>query len=424
MTTPQTSALHGSEQPTNYRFALTALTSLFFIWGFITCLNDILIPYLRLLFDLNYAQSMLIQFCFFGAYFIISVPAGLMVGRIGYKSGIIVGLLTAGAGCVLFYPAAQLEVYGLFLGALFILASGVTILQVAANPYVTRLGPEKTSSSRLTMTQAFNSLGTTVAPFFGTWLIFGGVADPEVSGVSKDTVSLPYFILAATLVIMALIFVRLKLPAMGKVDQAAPLPTGGGAWGQKHLVLGALGIFVYVGAEVGIGSFLAIYLSQDHIGGMTTSQASHYISWYFGGAMVGRFIGAAVMQRFAGNRVLLFNATCAILLVLTTILSSGAIAMWSILFVGLCNSIMFPTIFSLALQGLKESTGQGSGILCLAIVGGAVLPLCQGALADVVGVQTAFIVPLMCYAYIAYYGLAGYVPRAFKKAKQTAEVAE
>ena len=189
MTTPQTSALHGSEQPTNYRFALTALTSLFFIWGFITCLNDILIPYLRLLFDLNYAQSMLIQFCFFGAYFIISVPAGLMVGRIGYKSGIIVGLLTAGAGCVLFYPAAQLEIYGLFLGALFILASGVTILQVAANPYVTRLGPEKTSSSRLTMTQAFNSLGTTVAPFFGTWLIFGGVADPEVSGVSKDTVS-------------------------------------------------------------------------------------------------------------------------------------------------------------------------------------------------------------------------------------------
>jgi FHS family L-fucose permease-like MFS transporter len=424
MTTPQTSALHGSGQPTDYRFALTALTSLFFIWGFITCLNDILIPYLRLLFDLNYAQSMLIQFCFFGAYFIISVPAGLMVGKIGYKSGIIVGLLTAGAGCVLFYPAAQMEVYGLFLGALFILASGVTILQVAANPYVTRLGPEKTSSSRLTMTQAFNSLGTTVAPFFGTWLIFGGVADPEVSGVSKDTVSLPYFILAATLVIMALVFVRLKLPAMGKVDQAAPLPTQGGAWGQKHLVLGALGIFVYVGAEVGIGSFLAIYLSQDDIGGMSTSQASHYISWYFGGAMVGRFIGAAVMQRFAGNRVLLFNAACAMLLILTTIFSSGALAMWSILFVGLCNSIMFPTIFSLALQGLKESTGQGSGILCLAIVGGAVLPLCQGALADMIGVQAAFVVPLMCYAYIAYYGFAGYVPRAFKKAKQTAEVAE
>lgn len=415
MTTPQTSALVGEGSDTNYRFALTALTSLFFIWGFITCLNDILIPYLRLLFDLNYTQSMLIQFCFFGAYFIISIPAGLMVGKIGYKMGIVTGLLIAGAGCVLFYPAAMLEIYGLFLLALFILASGVTILQVAANPYVTRLGPEKTSSSRLTMTQAFNSLGTTVAPFFGAWLIFGGVADPEVSGVSKDTVSLPYFILAATLVLMAIVFVKLKLPEMGKVDQAAALPTKGGAWGQKHLVLGAIGIFVYVGAEVGIGSFLAIYLSQSDIGNMSSSQASHYISWYFGGAMVGRFIGAAVMQKFAGNRVLLFNASCAVALVAISMNSSGALAMWSLLFVGLCNSIMFPTIFSLALHNLKESTSQGSGILCLAIVGGAIVPLLQGVLADMTSVQFAFILPLLCYVYIAFYGFRGHRPGAFKR---------
>lgn len=421
MTTPQTSALHGSGGEPNYRFALTALTSLFFIWGFITCLNDILIPYLRLLFDLNYAQSMLIQFCFFGAYFIISVPAGLMVGKIGYKSGIVTGLMIAGAGCLLFYPAAQLEIYALFLLALFILASGVTILQVAANPYVSRLGPEETSSSRLTMTQAFNSLGTTVAPFFGAWLIFGGVTDPEASGVSKDTVALPYFILAATLVLMALVFLKLKLPDMGKVDQSAPLPTQGGAWGQKHLVLGALGIFVYVGAEVGIGSFLAIYLSMPEVSDMSSAQASHYISWYFGGAMVGRFIGAAVMQKFAGNKVLLFNASLAVILVATTMLTSGALAMWSILLVGLCNSIMFPTIFSLALRGLKESTGQGSGILCLAIVGGALIPLLQGVLADSIGVQSAFILPLLCYVYIGYYGFSGYRPRAFQRAQQTSE---
>lgn len=421
MTTPQTSALVGEGSDNNYRFALTALTSLFFIWGFITCLNDILIPYLRLLFDLNYTQSMLIQFCFFGAYFIISVPAGLMVGKIGYKMGIVTGLLIAGAGCVLFYPAAMLELYGLFLLALFVLASGVTILQVAANPYVTRLGPEKTSSSRLTMTQAFNSLGTTVAPFFGAWLIFGGVADPEVSGVSKDTVSTPYFILAATLVVMAIVFVKLKLPDMGKVDAAAPLPTKGGAWGQRHLVLGAIGIFVYVGAEVGIGSFLAIYLSQSDIGNMSSAQAAHYISWYFGGAMVGRFIGAAVMQKFAGNKVLLFNASLAVALVATSINSSGALAMWSLLFVGLCNSIMFPTIFSLALQKLKESTSQGSGILCLAIVGGAIVPLLQGALADATSVQFAFILPLLCYVYIAFYGLYGYKPRAFRSASGVPE---
>lgn len=409
-----------TQQTTNYRFALTALTTLFFMWGFITCLNDILIPYLRLLFDLNYAQSMLIQFCFFGAYFIVSVPAGYLIGKIGYKSGIVTGLMIAGAGCVLFYPAAQAEVYGLFLLALFVLASGITILQVAANPYVTVLGDAKTSSSRLTMTQAFNSLGTTVAPFFGAWLIFGGVADPEVSGVSKDTVSLPYFILAGALVLMAVIFLRLKLPDMGKVDPTLALPKEGSAWKQKHLVLGALGIFVYVGAEVGIGSFLAMYIAMPEIGDMSTSKASHYISWYFGGAMVGRFLGAAVMQKLSGNRVLAFNAIAAVLLVATTMTSSGTLAMWSLLFVGLCNSIMFPTIFSLALQDLGQSRGQGSGILCLAIVGGAIVPLAQGFLADQVGVQMSFIIPLICYVYIAYYGISGYQPRPLKLAQETA----
>ncbi|MCC5854066.1 MAG: sugar MFS transporter [Idiomarina sp.] len=407
-------------QQSDYRFALTALTSLFFMWGFITCLNDILIPYLRLLFDLTFAQAMLIQFCFFGAYFIVSIPAGLLIGKIGYKSGIVTGLMVAGAGCLLFYPAAQLEVYGLFLFALFVLASGITILQVAANPYVTVLGEPGTASSRLTMTQAFNSLGTTVAPLFGAWLIFGGMADPEVTGVSKDTVALPYFILAATLIIMAIIFVKLKLPDMGKVDPALPVSKDGSAWRQKHLVLGALAIFVYVGAEVGIGSFLAIYIAMPEVGDMSTARASHYISWYFGGAMVGRFLGAAIMQRISGNRVLTFNAIAAVLLIATTMTSSGTLAMWSLLFVGLCNSIMFPTIFSLALQNLGNSRGQGSGILCLAIVGGAIIPLAQGFLADAVGVKMSFIIPALCYVYIAYYGLRGYRPRTFSSVKEDA----
>lgn len=409
--TPEAAAQPGA--PTSYRFALTALTSLFFMWGFITCLNDILIPYLKLLFDLNYTQAMLIQFCFFSAYFVVSVPAGMLVSRIGYKSGIVTGLLIAGAGCLLFLPAAQMHVYAMFLFALFVLASGITILQVAANPYVSVMGKPETASSRLTMTQAFNSLGTTVAPFFGAWLIFGGMNAPEpVPGaVTESTVQVPYLILAASLIVLAVIFAWLKLPAMGKKDPAEALPLGGKAWQQRHLVLGAIGIFVYVGAEVGIGSFLAIYLSQPEIGGMTTAAASHYISWYFGGAMVGRFIGAAVMQKLNPGRVLAFNAIMAVLLLAITILSAGKLAMWSLLLVGLCNSIMFPTIFSLAIQGLKQYTSQGSGILCLAIVGGAILPLLQGMLADQIGVQLAFVLPLVCYLYIAFYGLKGCIPQ-------------
>ncbi len=408
---------HMQSNPGNYRFALTALTSLFFMWGFITCLNDILIPYLKQLFDLSYTQAMLIQFCFFSAYFIVSVPAGILVGRIGYQAGIVTGLLIAGAGCLLFYPAAELHVYALFLLALFVLASGITILQVAANPYVSALGRAETASSRLTMTQAFNSLGTTVAPFFGAWLIFGGMEAPAPGEVTESTVQLPYLILAASLIVLAIIFVWLKLPAMGKKAPSAAMPLQGSAWKQRHLVLGALGIFVYVGAEVGIGSFLAIYLSLPEIGGMSTAAASHYISWYFGGAMVGRFIGAAVMQKVDAGKALAFNASAAVVLLALTMLTEGKLAMWTLLFVGLCNSIMFPTIFSLAIQGLKHLTSQGSGILCLAIVGGAVLPLAQGALADQIGVQQAFILPLICYIYIAYYGLIGSKPRAIDAVK-------
>uniref|UniRef100_UPI00404785B8 sugar MFS transporter n=1 Tax=Rheinheimera sp. TaxID=1869214 RepID=UPI00404785B8 len=403
------SAVAAGQGQSNYRFALTSLTSLFFIWGFITCLNDILVPYLKGLFDLSYTQALLIQFCFFSAYFVVSVPAGMLVSRIGYQSGIVTGLLIAGAGCLLFYPAAAAHYYPLFLIALFVLASGITILQVAANPYVSVLGKPETASSRLTMTQAFNSLGTTVAPFFGAWLIFGGMDAPKPGEVTESTVQLPYLLLAAALIVMALIFAFLRLPKLGKKD--ASINVTGAAWQYRHLVLGALGIFVYVGAEVGIGSFLVSFITQPDIGALEAKTASHYIAWYFGGAMLGRFIGAVVMQYLSPGKVLAFNAVCAALLLAVTILTGGKLAMFAILLVGLCNSIMFPTIFSLAIAGLKQHTSQGSGILCLAIVGGAVLPLAQAALADNFGVQLAFIIPLLCYVYIAWYGAVGSKPR-------------
>ena len=415
-----TAAPNGGEsvhQTGNFRFALVALTSLFFMWGFITCLNDILIPYLKNMFELNYAQAMLVQFCFFGAYFIVSIPAGSLVGKIGYQKGIVTGLVVACIGCLLFYPSASYASYWMFLGAFFVLAAGITILQVAANPYVSVLGPAKTASSRLTLTQAFNSFGTTVAPFFGSWLILStshqmtGQAAPEtlVSAAEQaSTVQVPYLILAASLFVLAMVFLGLKLPQLGmKAAASIGASTGGSAWRFPHLVLGAVGIFVYVGAEVAIGSFLINFLVQPDIGGFSHAEAAHYIAYYFGGAMVGRFIGAAVMQKIKAGKVLAFNAICACILVALAMVSTGAMAMWALLLVGLCNSIMFPTIFSLALQDLEQHTSQGSGILCLAIVGGAIVPLFQGVLADHFGIQMAFVLPLLCYGFIAYYGAKG-----------------
>ena len=392
--------------PQNTGFALTSLTTLFFMWGFITCLNDILIPYLKGAFDLSYTQAMLVQFCFFGAYFIVSIPAGNLVSKIGYKQGIVAGLSVAALGCLLFYPASVFETYGLFLFALFVLASGITVLQVSANPYVSVLGPAKTASSRLTMTQAFNSLGTTVAPFFGAYLIFSG--SDHSAATDSSAVQFPYLLLAASLVLLAAIFAKLKLPELGKADQSTV--ANGSIWRYRHLKLGAIAIFLYVGAEVAIGSFLVNFLNDPSIAGMDEAEASRYIAYYWGGAMVGRFIGAAVMQKIAAGKVLLFNAVMAIVLILTAISLDGQLAMWAILAVGLFNSIMFPTIFSLAINELGSDAGRGSGVLCLAIVGGAIVPVLQGMLADTIGLQLAFILPAACYLYIGYYGIKGSVP--------------
>ncbi|MBA6363162.1 sugar MFS transporter [Colwellia sp. BRX8-8] len=376
------------------------------MWGFITCLNDILIPHLKAIFSLSYAQSMLVQFCFFGAYFLVSLPAGWFVEKMGYQKGIVVGLVIAALGCLMFYPAASLHSYPVFLAALFVLASGITVLQVSANPYVTLLGKKETASSRLTMTQAFNSLGTTIAPYFGALLILNEVTD-SMSANSAESVQLPYLGLMAALLVLAAIFAFLKLPHIESAEVVDGEKIEGSAWQYRHLVLGAIGIFVYVGAEVSIGSFLVSFLGETDIAGLEETQAAKYLTYYWGGAMVGRFIGAAVMQKIDAGKTLAFNALCSVVLIAITILSSGTIAMWAILLVGLFNSIMFPTIFSLALSGLKKHTSQGAGILCLAIVGGAIVPVLQGLLADSVSVQFAFILPLFCYVYIVFYGLKG-----------------
>ncbi len=395
---------------TNYSFALTSLTTLFFMWGFITCLNDILIPHLKVVFELTYTQSMLIQFCFFGAYFLVSMPAGKLVKRFGYQKGIVAGLVIAAFGCMMFYPAASFHSYGFFLGALFILASGITILQVSANPLVTLLGPVETASSRLTMTQAFNSLGTTVAPYLGALFILNEAAQGMGQSNSAESVQMPYLVLMAMLLILAALFAYIKLPHIDVAEVAKGEEVVGSAWQYRHLVLGAVGIFVYVGAEVSIGSFMVNFFGEANIAGLEESEAAKYLTYYWGGAMVGRFIGAAVMQKVCGGKVLAFNAIIACLLIALAVFSSGTLAMWSLLLVGLCNSVMFPTIFSLALNGLDKHTSQGSGILCLAIVGGALIPLLQGMLADSIGIQLAFILPIFCYVFIAYYGLLGCKP--------------
>ncbi len=409
ITQPLPAAENSQKPGSTHTFALTSLTTLFFMWGFLTCLNDILIPYLKGMFSLNYTQAMLVQFCFFGAYFVMSIPAGKLVSKIGYQFGIVVGLVVAAIGCALFYPAAEAHVYELFLLALFVLASGITILQVSANPYVSVLGPAKTASSRLTMTQAFNSLGTTVAPLFGSWLILS-----EISQATAEQVKFPYLMLSASLLTLAIIFAFLKLPKLGKaIDSEAENQSDtefvdlGSVWKYRHLILGAIGIFVYVGAEVAIGSFLVGFLTLDHIAGLPEQQAAHYISYYFAGAMIGRFAGAAIMQKLNAAKVLACHGILAGLLVLIAMTGQGSLAMWAILLVGLCNSIMFPTIFSLALQGLGKYTSQGSGLLCLAIVGGAIIPLLQGMLADSIGVQLALILPIGCYLYITYFALFG-----------------
>ena len=397
--------------------ALVVLTSLFFMWGLITSLNDILIPHLKAIFTLSYVQAMLIQFSFFGAYFVMSFPSGFLVEKLGYRKGIITGLSTAGIGCLGFYPAASMQSYPLFLGALFVLASGITLLQVAANPYVAVLGKPETSASRLNLTQAFNSLGSTIGPLVGSALIRAAVsADGAGTAASEiETVQGPYLALAAVLFVIAIAFAQFKLPVVPDTDESDATDAAGApprsVWRYSHLVLGALAIFVYVGAEVSIGSFLVNFMADPAIGGLTENTAGRYLSLYWGGAMVGRFIGAYVLRKIKPGYVLAFNAVCVILLLIVAMSVAGRTGMWAVLAIGLFNSIMFPTIFTLAIAKLGRHTGEGSGVLCMAIVGGAIIPVVQGYFADTMGILMSFFVPAICYGYVVYYGLKGHEVR-------------
>jgi FHS family L-fucose permease-like MFS transporter len=394
-----------SDHPSNYR-AMAMVTTLFFTWGFLTSLNDILVPHLKSIFDLNYTRAMFINSAFFGSYFVFGIPAGKLIEWIGYKRTMVVGLLIMAVGALLFVPAANVPSFNLFLGALIVLAAGVTILQVAANPYVTVLGPSRTASSRLNLTQAFNSLGTTIAPYLGGMLI---LAAAPMSKTALDKLSaaaqLAYRQQEASSVKMPYIGIAIALVALALATDTAARDL----WKQRQLVLGALGIFLYVGAEVAIGSFLINYFTQPEIGNLSVKAAAGLVSLYWFGAMVGRFIGAAVLQKLPTRGVLGTVAVVAGLLVALSMASTGWLAMGTIIAVGLFNSVMFPSIFSLGIEDLGPLTGKGSGLLVMAIVGGAIVPVAEGALADKIGIHHAFILPVLCYIYIAYYGYRGSV---------------
>jgi FHS family L-fucose permease-like MFS transporter len=407
----------------NYSRPLVIVTCLFFLWGMLTSMNDILVPHFRSIFDLSFARVMLVQFSFFSAYFFFSMPWSKVLNAIGYQRTMATGLLTMAAGAFLFVPAAWSVSYPLFLTALIILAAGITGLQVAANPYVVALGRHETASSRLDLTQAFNSLGTTIGPKMGDLLILsaapGAVAqlnqlDPQALHLYRmqqaGAVKMPYAVIGATLLLSAIVFSTLKLPAITTPDSRPGESTNDSIWKHSNLIFGVIAIFAYVGAEVSIGSFLVNYLGLPEITGFSTRTAAGYVSFYWGGAMIGRFLGAGVLRRVSARHLLAVCAICAAALVTTSMTVTGHPAMWSMIVVGFFNSIMFPTIFALAVAELGPLTGNGSGIMNMAIVGGAILPLMQGIIADHVGLHHAFVLPVVCYLYILYYGLSGAKP--------------
>jgi FHS family L-fucose permease-like MFS transporter len=448
------------ETSKNYTSALITLTSLFFMWGFMTVMNDVLIPHLKNIFQLDYFRSMLVQTAFFGAYFIgallyylISSRSGDPINRIGYKNGIIIGLIISALGSTMFYPATILNIYGVYLLALFILGLGFTVLQIAANPYVAILGSPQTASSRLNLAQGFNSLGTTLGPLIGGTLIFTYFAGTEA-------VKIPYLVLAGFLIILAVIIKISKLPEFVNEEK---IEKGKGALKFPHLTLGMVAIFMYVGGEVAVGSILINFFGLENIAGMSEDMASSFLSLYWGGLMVGRFSGAIYLSDISNqfkkfsymviaaltafliiyisnyiktdmsfitmlpmlifisvafvlflygksipSRTLYFFASIVIILLLTTVFTNGEVAFWAVIGIGIFNSIMWSNIFTLAIDGLGKYTSQGSSLLVMAILGGAVIPPLQGAFADLMGVQFSFIVPILCYVYIFYYGISGY----------------
>ena len=410
--------------------AMTVTTALFFMVGFLTCLNDVVIPHLKSIFELNYAEALLVQFAFFSSYFIFSYPGGKLVERVGYKRAMVIGLLVMAAGAAGFLPAAYFALFPLFLGALILLAAGMTVVQVAVNPYVTVIGPAATASSRLNLAQAFNSVGTFIAPFVGGLLILGGATQltPERMNslsaaalqsyreVQADTVRLPYIAITVTLVLLAVALAAIKLrPQDSSAERTQDFRPGAFAealakppsiWSRPWLLAGALGIFTYVGAEVAIGSLLVNYMGLPQIAGLKESIAANFLMVYWGGAMIGRFIGSAVLQRVRTGPVLGTAGVIACLLVVLSIVTHGHTAMYALLAVGLFNSIMFPSIFTLGIQDLGPLTSKGSSLMIAAILGGAIIPELTGRLADKIGLHPSFIIPAICYVYIAAFGIA------------------
>jgi MFS transporter, FHS family, L-fucose permease len=417
------SAGAGDTRYTYFPLALGVMTTIFFMWGFLTCLNDILIPHLKAVYELTYFRASLIQFTFFGTYFIMSLPAGALVKSMGYKKSIVAGLAVAGVGALGFWPAAASHSYYAFLGALFVLATGITILQVAANPYVALLGPERTASSRLTLAQALNSAGTAIAPIFGGLLILADTpkTGDEITKLSAaeqityraheaSVVQGPYLFLAVVLFVLAVLVFLFRMPSLDEsTEKADPTHhTLREALRYAHVFFGVLAIFFYVGSEVTIGSYLINFLALPNIGNMSQQDASKYVTAYWTMAMIGRFLGSFLLVKFPPRKLLAIFATINIALLLATILGSGHAAIYSIVAIGLFNSIMFPTIFSLGIERMGPLTGKASSLLIMAIVGGALFPPIQGFIADHLGnLQIAFIVPLIGYAYIVFYGLSG-----------------
>ncbi len=458
---------NSSELIKGYKSAFAILSLLFFMWGFITCLNDILIPYLKAVFELSYFQAMLIQFAFFGAYFVgsliyfvISMTLGDPIAKMGYKNGIILGLVISALGCALFIPAAAYLMYGFFLTALFCLGIGLTVLQIAANPYVAILGSSKTASSRLNLAQGFNSFGYTIAPVIGGYLIFNFFGGDDVLGA--DALKIPYLGLSILFLLLAVVIKFYPLPV---VMQNETVEKGPGALKYRHLVLGMIAIFMYVGGEVAIGSLLVNFFGLPEIAGLGETEASTFLSFYWGGTMIGRFLGAISLSNIAngkkfglmmvtaiaaflviygvvylntgisiieiapfmlfillnllafrlGNsnpqRTLAIFSAIVIALLAAVLMTTGKVAFWCVISIGLFNSIMWSNVFTLAITGLGKYTSQASSLLVMAILGGALVPLIQGALADVVGIQMSFALPIICYAFLGYYGIWGYKPR-------------
>ncbi len=404
-----------------YGPALTLLASLFFMWGFITVINNTLLPHLRAVFDLNYTQTTLIESVWFIAYFVASIPSAKLIEKIGYQKSLVIGLLIMAAGALGMMLAASIPSYGVTLAMLFVIASGITLLQVAANPYVAVVGKPETASSRLNLVQAMNSAGTMLAPMFGAYLILGrsksgtataGTVLTQAERVADaQSVILPYALVAVVLVVLAVVIARFPLPAMGSSTQrlAAEERKKHSLWQHRNLVFGVPAIFIYLIAEIGVANLFVNFVSQPQIANLTHEQAGKYLSFLWGGMMVGRFAGSAIMQKVDAALVLAAFSIGAFVVMLVTVFTTGPVAMWSLILVGLFHSIMFPTIFTLGIKGLGPLTEEGSGLLIMAIAGGA-LVVVQGYLADSFGLQTSFLLTAACELYVLFYALWGSRP--------------